>query len=53
MPAVEANKQKSDNITVVKKMRDYSQDPAFQKKKEKAAAFLKKHGLPKSFSKSK
>lgn len=33
-------------VTVVKKMRDYSNEPFFIKKKEDAIAFLEKHGLP-------
>ena len=33
-------------ITYVKKMRDYSKEPFFIKKKEEAIAFLEKHGLP-------
>ena len=39
------------NITVKKNMKDYSNEPYFVKKAEKAMAFLKKHGLPKSISK--
>lgn len=42
-------KKKSSDITIVKKMRDYSQEPFFKKKDESARAFLKKNGLPKSF----
>lgn len=49
MPAATTKKNKPSNITVVKKMRDYSQEPAFKKKEESARAFLKKNGLPKSF----
>jgi hypothetical protein len=33
-------------VTVVKKMRDYSKEPFFVKKKEDAMAFLEKYGLP-------
>ena len=33
-------------IKVVKKMRDYSNDPFFKKKAEDAIEFLKKHPLP-------
>lgn len=51
MPAVAAKKEKSSNVTVVKKMRDYSKEPAFKKKAENAIAFLKKNGLPKAFKK--
>lgn len=42
---------KSHSVTVVKKMRDYSEEPVFKKKAEKAIAFLKKSGLPKTFRK--
>jgi hypothetical protein len=38
-------------IPVKKDMRDYSNDPYFVKKAEKATAFLKKNGLPKDFQK--
>ena len=41
--------QKYTDVNIVKKMRDYSQEPTFKKKAAKARAFLKKHGLPKSF----
>jgi hypothetical protein len=53
MSTITINKGKSDkgNITVKKNMRDYSNEPYFVKKAEKAIAFLKKHGLPKSISK--
>jgi hypothetical protein len=53
MPAIKNNKGKSDNgsIAVKKNMKDYSNDPYFVKKAEKADAFLKKHGLPKAISK--
>ena len=44
-------KDAQGSITVKKKMRDYSNEPYFVKKAEKATAFLKKHGLPKSISK--
>jgi len=30
-------------MSVVKKMRDYSEEPAFKKKAEKATTFLKKY----------
>jgi len=51
MPAIAVKKEKSSSVAVVKKMRDYSNEPAFKKKAEKAIAFLKKHGLPKAFTK--
>lgn len=53
MPTVASKKEKTNSITVVKKMRDYSNEPAFKKKAEKATEFLKKHGLPKAFEKKK
>lgn len=51
MPAIALKKEKSVNVTEVKKIRDYSKDPAFKKKAENAIAFIKKHGLPKTFKK--
>lgn len=51
MPAIAIKKERSGNVAVVKKMKDYSKEPAFKKKAEKATAFLKKNGLPKSFTK--
>jgi hypothetical protein len=51
MPAISVKKEKATNVTVVKKIRDYSEEPVFKKKAEKAVAFIKKHGLPKSFKK--
>lgn len=39
-------KQTVPAVTVVKKMRNYDNDPFFVKKKEEAIAFLEKHGLP-------
>jgi hypothetical protein len=32
-------------------MKDYNREPAFKKKAERAVALLKKHGLPKDFTK--
>lgn len=51
--AEKTKKQKSGEIAVVKKMKNYSKEPAFQKKQEKAKAFLQKHGLPQAFTKKK
>jgi hypothetical protein len=51
MPKVKIPKQ--SNITVVKDMRDYSNDPFVIKKAEKAAAFLEKHPLPKEITQPK
>ena len=53
MPAATAKKDQTNNITIVKKMRDYSKEPVFKKKAENAIKFLKKHGLPESFKKKK
>jgi hypothetical protein len=44
--------KKTENITIDKNMRDYSKEPAFVKAAQKAAAFLKKHPLPKEFTQS-
>jgi len=52
MPTSTTKKNITINVTVVKKMRDYSQDPFIKKKAERAKAFIKKHGLP-DFSKNK
>jgi hypothetical protein len=41
------------NVTIVKKLRDYSTDPVFKKKAEEAKKFIKKHGIPESFKKKK
>ncbi len=53
MPTALLKKEKVDTVTVIKKMRDYSNEPAFKKKAEKAIAFIKKHGLSKSAKKKK
>jgi hypothetical protein len=41
------NKKHLPGITVDPNMTDYSKDPFFVKKAEKARAFIAKHGLPK------
>ena len=41
------------NITVVKRMRDYSKDPFFIKKAEEMKALIKKYGVPARLKKSK
>lgn len=51
MPVAAVKKDKSGNVAIVKKMKDYSKEPAFKKKAENAVAFLKKNGLPKAFKK--
>jgi hypothetical protein len=38
-------------MAIIKKMRDYSGEPVFKKKNEKAKVALLKHGLPKAFTK--
>ncbi len=53
MPTIAIKKEKNSSVTIVKKMRDYSNEPAFKKKAENAVAFLKKHGLPKAFKQDK
>ena len=53
MPAVTTKKEQTSNVTIVKKMRDYSNELAFKKKAENAIKFLKKHGIPESFKKNK
>lgn len=53
MPTVAIKKEKSTNVAIVKKMQDYSKDAAFKKKAENAISFLKKHGIPKAFTKNK
>lgn len=53
MPAIAIKQEKSSNVAIVKKMQDYSKDPAFKKKAENAVAFLKKNGIPKAFKKNK
>ena len=53
MPAVALKKDNKSEIAVVKKMRDYSKEPIFKKKAEKASAFLKKHGIPEAFTNKK
>lgn len=40
-------------IVVDKSIRDHGNDQAIQERAQKAIAFLKKHGAPKSFSKNK
>lgn len=41
-----SSKKREGNITVVKKMKDYSQETVFKKKLENAQNFIEKHGLP-------
>ena len=53
MPVIAVKREASTNVTIVKKLRDYSKEPAFKKKAESAIAFLNKHGLPKTVKKAK
>lgn len=46
MPVAKKKKKEEIKVTIVKKMRNYSSDPTFLKKAEKAKAFIHKHGLP-------
>jgi hypothetical protein len=41
------DKKHLPGITINPNMRDYSKDPFFVKKAERARAFIAKHGLPK------
>lgn len=44
---------KVTNVTIVKKMKDYSKEPVFKKKAKDAELFIKKNGLPASLRKAK
>ncbi|MEO6547999.1 MAG: hypothetical protein ABIN94_08355 [Ferruginibacter sp.] len=46
-------KENSTYGTNVKRMRDYSNEPAFKKKADDAIAFLKNQEMPKTFKKEK
>ncbi len=51
MPTVASKKSKSGlNVVVNKNMKDYTNEPYFVEKAEKARQLIKKHGLPKSHS---
>ncbi len=45
------NKKYNISITVDKNMPDFSKDPVFRAKHEKAEKFLAEHGTPESFRK--
>ncbi len=48
MLAVTSKKSKTDlKVIVNERMKDYSNEPYFVEKKEKAWQLIKKHGLPK------
>ena len=51
MPIATSNKNNKTDIVVVKKVKNYNNEPVFKKKAEKAKAILNKHGLPDSFRK--
>ena len=53
MRSVAANKKTTDNVVVVKKMKDYGNEPAFNEKAKNAITFIKKHGLPRKSSRNK
>jgi hypothetical protein len=40
-------------ITIVKELRDYSNDPFVKRKREEAIKFIGKHGIPEDFKKKK
>jgi hypothetical protein len=50
MTSIAMKKSKTPNITIVKKMKDYSHEAVFKKKADEAAAFLTKNGMPKNFT---
>ena len=50
MSTSKTNKDQFLNITIVKELRDYSNDPVFKKQVEDAKEFLKEHGLPKEYT---
>ena len=53
MPVETLKKDKpANNVSIVRKMKDYSKEPIFKKKAAEALAFIKKHGLPKARKKS-
>lgn len=52
MSATSSNKDQYQplKITIVKELRDYSNDPFVKRKREEAIKFLQEHGLPKSYT---
>jgi len=42
---------KANEVTVIKKIKDYSNEAVFKKKAAKAKDFIEKHGIPESFTK--
>jgi hypothetical protein len=53
MPTQTPKKSTNTDVVIVKKMRDYSKEPAIIKKADEMKAFLKKNGAPKFLSKDK
>jgi hypothetical protein len=53
MGKVNTSKKFKVDIIVDKSIRDHGDDPAVQEKARRDVAFLKKHGVPKSFEKKK
>lgn len=55
MSATTSNKDQYQplKITIVKKLRDYSNDPFIKRKREEAIKFIEKHGIPEDFKKKK
>jgi hypothetical protein len=51
MGNVSTNKKLTTDVVVDKSIQDHGNDPAVQERARKAVAFLKKHGVPKSFEK--
>ena len=49
MSAVVNNQEQSNEIPVVREMKDYSRERVFKEKVKKAKEFLQKHSLPKTF----
>jgi hypothetical protein len=52
--ATKKENKKTDSmqpVAIDKNMRDYSKDPVFMKKHAEASAFIKRVGLPSSFTK--
>lgn len=53
MGKVSTSKKFTVKIIVDKSIQDRGNDPAAEQKARRAVAFLKKHGVPKSFEKKK
>jgi hypothetical protein len=46
MENAKPDKETTGKVTIVKNMRDYSNDPFVVRKREMAIAFIKKNGFP-------